>query len=167
MALISLNRDPKLNDFSKEDFVLNTITGDLFVKTDNKLFKIVGRNQFDETTTDNILKLLSAALNFGDGFSGFNTTDGFYGIISTDGDNVSIHGGNSFTSPSYIKTPGSFEILLDSGNGSTSETFKIYTNSGLGGVYPSVELLSLNESGLLQISGGLGTIEGKMDGGSF
>ena len=36
--LISLNRDPKLNEFSKEDFVLNTITGDLFAKTNSPIF---------------------------------------------------------------------------------------------------------------------------------
>ena len=167
MELIQLNRDPRINDFSINDFVLNTTTGDIFCKTSTRLFKIVGRNQFDKSTTDSILSILNAAINTEDGFSGFNTTDGFYGIITTQGDNVSLHGGNALTSPSYIKTPGSFEILLDSGNSSTSETFKGYTNTGLGGISPGIELLSLNESGLLQISGGLGTIEGKMDGGSF
>ena len=40
MELIQLNRDPRLNEFSKEDLVLNTVTGDLFAKTDTKLFRI-------------------------------------------------------------------------------------------------------------------------------
>ena len=35
------------------------ITGDLFAKADNKLFKILGRNQFDQSTTDKILQLLT------------------------------------------------------------------------------------------------------------
>ena len=61
MELIQLNRDPQLSDFSKEDLVLNTITGDLFAKTDTKLFKVVSRNQFDQSTTDALLKLLSEA----------------------------------------------------------------------------------------------------------
>ena len=61
MELIQLNRDPELSDFSKEDFVLNTITGDLFAKTDTKLFKVVSRNQFDQSTTDALLRLIAEA----------------------------------------------------------------------------------------------------------
>ena len=56
--LISLNRDPKLNEFSKEDFVLNTITGDLFAKTNNKLFKVASRNTNTGLSTDDVLKLI-------------------------------------------------------------------------------------------------------------
>ena len=56
--VIQLNRDPKLNEFSKEDLVLNTITGDLFAKTSNKLFKIASRNTDTGLSTDDVLKLL-------------------------------------------------------------------------------------------------------------
>jgi hypothetical protein len=56
--LISLNRDPKLNEFSKEDFVLNTITGDLFAKTSDKLFKVASRNTNTGLSTDDVLKLI-------------------------------------------------------------------------------------------------------------
>lgn len=144
--LIQLNRDPKINEFSKEDLVLNTVTGDLFAKTDTKLFRI-----FVGNATQNIQ---------GTDSQGNNIVDGFYGVISTGGDDVSLHGGNTFINAAYIKTPGSFEILLDSANGSTSETFKIHTNTGLGGIAPGKELLSLDENGNL-------TISGSLDGGSF
>jgi hypothetical protein len=56
--VIQLNRDPKLNEFSKEDLVLNTITGDLFAKTDNKLFRIASRNTDTGLSTDDVLKLI-------------------------------------------------------------------------------------------------------------
>jgi hypothetical protein len=56
--LIQLNRDPKLNEFSKEDFVLNTVTGDLFAKTSNKLFKVASRNTNTGLSTDDVLKLI-------------------------------------------------------------------------------------------------------------
>ena len=58
MELIQLNRDPRLNEFSKEDFVLNTVTGDLFAKTNTKLFKIASRNTNTELSTDTVLSLL-------------------------------------------------------------------------------------------------------------
>ena len=56
--LIQLNRDPQLSDFSKEDLVLNTITGDLFAKTNNKLFKVASRNTNTGLSTDDVLKLI-------------------------------------------------------------------------------------------------------------
>ena len=58
MELKPLNRDPKLNDFSKDDLVLNTSTGDIFAKTDNKLFKIASRNTLTDTSTDTVLSLI-------------------------------------------------------------------------------------------------------------
>ena len=58
MELKPLNRDPKLNDFSKDDLVLNTSTGDIFAKTDNKLFKIASRNTLTDTSTDTALTLI-------------------------------------------------------------------------------------------------------------
>ena len=59
--IIPKNRDPHIHEFGSNDLVLNTNTGDLFLKANNKLFKIVSRNQFDQTTTDSILKLISEA----------------------------------------------------------------------------------------------------------
>ena len=58
MELKPLNRDPKLNDFSKDDLVLNTSTGDIFAKTDNKLFKIASRDTLTNTSTDTALTLI-------------------------------------------------------------------------------------------------------------
>ena len=59
--IITKNRDPRVNEFGPNDLVLNTTTGDLFLKSSNQLFKIIGRNQFDQTTTDSLLKLLTEA----------------------------------------------------------------------------------------------------------
>jgi len=50
--IITKNRDPRPNEFGPDDLVLNTTTGDLFLKSKNQLFKVVGRNQFDQSTTD-------------------------------------------------------------------------------------------------------------------
>ena len=59
--IITKNRDPRLNEFGPNDLVLNTTTGDLFLKSQNQLFKVIGRNQFDQSTTDKILQLLDDA----------------------------------------------------------------------------------------------------------
>ena len=82
MELIQLNRDPRINEFSKEDLVLNTVTGDLFAKTDTKLFRI-----FVSNATENIQGLNN---------QGSNIVDGFYGILTSKpliGSGVSLHGG--------------------------------------------------------------------------
>jgi hypothetical protein len=63
MELIQLNRNPKINEFSKEDLVLNTSTGDLFAKTDNKLLKLLVRDELSQTTTDIILQLIDSTLD--------------------------------------------------------------------------------------------------------
>ena len=64
--IITKNRNPRLNEFGSDDLVLNTKTGDLFIKAKNKLFKITSRNQSKNTsnepvlnniTVDNIAKL--------------------------------------------------------------------------------------------------------------
>ena len=59
--IITKNRDPRVNEFGPNDLVLNTTTGDLFLKSNKQLFKVIGRNQFDQSTTDSILKLISEA----------------------------------------------------------------------------------------------------------
>jgi hypothetical protein len=109
-----------------------------------------------------------------------NLSDGFYGISmqnATTGSNVSLHGGAPYDlgaklpNAAYIKTPGSFDILIDNDNSSTTETFRVWTNTGIGGITPGVELLNLDESGNLQVLGNIsssGFIYGAtVDGGSF
>ena len=64
--IIPKNRDPRLNEFGPNDLVLSTTTGDLFIKANNKLFKITSRNQnqnlsnepvLNNFTLDNVTKL--------------------------------------------------------------------------------------------------------------
>ena len=38
--IITKNRDPRVNEFGPNDLVLNTTSGDLFLKSNNKVFKI-------------------------------------------------------------------------------------------------------------------------------
>ena len=181
MELIQLNRDPRLNDFSKNDLVLNTVTGDLFAKTNTKLFKIISRNQFDQTTTDAILKLISEAQDDETGarLNGFQFVDGFYRILTSNprtGSNVSLHGGIPFdygqplpNSP-YIKSNGGFDILMDNANTNDDSSFRVLKNTGIAGVSPSEELLKVDNDGNLTVAG---TISGSsitttdIDGGSF
>ena len=37
--IIPKNRDPRINEFGPNDLTLNTLTGDLFRKANNELFK--------------------------------------------------------------------------------------------------------------------------------
>ena len=184
MELIQLNRDPKLSDFNKEDFVLNTITGDLFAKTNNKLFKIASRNEFDDTSTDNVLKHLNTIVTeIGTGGQDENSVrlnlenSGFYSITTikpTTGSGISMHGGISFdygqplpNSP-YLKTNGGFDILMDNGGALNNSAFRVQRDSGIPGL--GVELLKLDEDGNLTVRG---TISGStvattnIDGGFF
>ena len=190
MELIQLNRDPRLNEFSKEDLVLNTVTGDLFAKTNTKLFKVVSRNQFDQSTTDSLLKLISEAAQTAATGSqsatlrGFDIgDDGFYSIKTSKpltGSNVSLHGGTPFdygqnlpNSP-YIKTNGGFDILMDNANvgGGSQDVplFRVFKGTGIAGISPGVELLKVDENGNLTVAG---TISGStvsstnIDGGFF
>jgi hypothetical protein len=186
MELIQLNRDPQLSDFNKEDLVLNTLTGDLFAKTNNKLFKVVSRNQFDQSTTDSLLKLISEAAQTAETGSqsatlrGFDIgEDGFYSIKTsntTTGSNISLHGGTPFdygqpipNSP-YIKTNGGFDILMDNANTNTNSSFRIFKDTGLAGVSPGTELLKVDNSGNLTVAGSISgsTVSStNIDGGSF
>jgi len=117
--------------------------------------------------------------NVQDSASFINMQNGFYGISMTNattGSNVSLHGGlpidigQKLPNAAYIKTPGSFDILLDNDNSSTIETFRVWTNTGVAGV-GGTELLNLDESGNLQVLGDIsssGFIYGAVvDGGSF
>ena len=165
MELIQLNRDPRFNEFSKEDLVLNTITGDLFAKTDTKLFRI-----FVSNATENIQ---------GSSNQGSNIVDGFYGVITSKplvGSGVSLHGGITIdygqpipNSP-YIKTNGGFDILMDNGNSNNNSAFRVFKDTAIAGISPGTELFKLDESGNLTVSGsisGINVINTNIDGGSF
>ena len=165
--IITKNRDPKVNEFGPNDLVLNTITGDLFLKSKNQLFSILGRNVLTKETTDSLLKLLSEASEVAEEggqsatLQGFDLgDDGFYRIRTSKpltGSNVSLHGGTPFNygqplpnSP-YIKTNGGFDILMDNADTYTNSSFRVFKDTGLAGVSPGVELLSIGDEGLFKI----------------
>ena len=165
MELIQLNRDPQINDFNKEDLVLNTVSGDLFAKTDTKLFRI-----FVSNATENIQ---------GSDNQGSNIVDGFYGVLTSKplvGANVSLHGGITINygqpipnSP-YIKSNGGFDILMDSGIVYNNSSFRIFKDTGLAGVPPGVELLKVDNDGNLTVKGSISgstVATTDIDGGSF
>ena len=184
--IITKNRDPRVNEFGPDDLVLNTTTGDLFLKSSNQLFKIIGRNQFDQTTTDSLLKLLSEASDIAATGSqsatlqGFDLgEDGFYRIRTSrplTGSNVSLHGGTPFNygqplpnSP-YIKTNGGFDILMDNANSNENSSFRVFKDTGLAGISPGVELFKVDNNGNLTVTGtisGSSTANTNIDGGSF
>ena len=56
--IITKNRNPRINEFGSNDLVLNTTTGDLFLKSNNQLFKIASRNTLTDTSTDTVLSLI-------------------------------------------------------------------------------------------------------------
>lgn len=56
--IITKNRNPRISEFGTDDFVLNTKTGDLFAKANNKLFKIASRDIKTNLSTDTVLALL-------------------------------------------------------------------------------------------------------------
>ena len=173
--IITKNRNPRLNEFGANDLALNTVTGDLFIKANNRLFKIIGRNQFNQSTTDGLLKLLETSTDTsGTGsFDGFNTIDGFYGISVTNaltGSNVSLHGGVPFdygqplpNSP-YIKTNGGFDILMDNAGVLNNSSFRVFKDTGIAGVGGS-ELLKLDNNGNLTVSGSI-IVSGFISGSS-
>ena len=165
MELIQLNRDPKINEFSKEDLVLNTVSGNLFAKTDTKLFRI-----FVGNISENIQ---------GTSAQGSNIVDGFYGVITSVplvGAGVSLHGGITINygqpipnSP-YIKSTGGFDILMDNGNSNNNSTFRVFKDTGLAGISPGVELFKVDEDGNLTVAGsisGSSAANTDIDGGSF
>ena len=165
MELIQLNRDPRLNEFSKEDLVLNTVSGDLFAKTDTKLFRI-----FVGNISENIQ---------GTSAQGSNIVDGFYGILTSKpliGSGVSLHGGVTLNigqplpnSP-YIKTNGGFDILMDNANSNENSSFRVFKDTGLAGISPGVELFKVDNNGNLTVTGtisGSSTANTNIDGGSF
>jgi len=184
--IVSRNRNPRINEFGPNDLFLNTVTGDLFLKANNKLFQIIGRNKVTQTTTDSLLKLISEVAETVESGSksakltGFDIgLDGLYRIRTSSpltGSNVSLHGGTPFdygqplpNSP-YIKTNGGFDILMDNANTNTNSAFRVFKNTGIAGVSPGVELLKVDENGNLTVTG---TISGStvantnIDGGSF
>ena len=178
--IIPKNRDPKITEFSSNDLIINTNTGDLFAKADNRLFKIIGKDQLQQTINDTTLNLLSSSLDTnttGSAFEGFNTVGGFYGIVTTvplTGSNVSLHGGliidygQPLPNSPYIKTNGGFDILMDNADVYNNSSFRIFKNTGIPGL--GVELLKVDEDGNLIVKG---TVSGStvattnIDGGSF
>ena len=175
--ILNKNRDPKINEFGPDDLVLNTKTGDLFLKAKRKLFKIISRNQVDQTTSDPTLNLISEATDVAEDtgtgqsstFKGFDIgLDGLYRIQTSSprtGSNVSLHGGPPFdygqplpNSP-YIKTNGGFDILMDNANQKNNSAFRVFKNTGIAGVAPGIELLKLDENGNLTVSGSILTSE--------
>ena len=188
--IITKNRDPRVNEFGPDDLVLNTTTGDLFLKANRKIFKIISRNQFDQSTTDSILQLLDDATEkvtttSGSGLNetikGFKISkDGFYSLLTsnpTTGSGISMHGGwptdfglNPLPNSPYIKTNGGFDILMDNANSHDNSEFRIFKDTGIANVIPGVELLKVDNNGNLTVAG---TISGSsvtindIDGGSF
>ena len=188
--IITKNRDPRLNEFGPNDLVLNTTTGDLFLKSQNQLFKVIGRNQFDQSTTDKILQLLDDATekvetDEGTGLNeiitGFRIKkDGFYSLLTsnpTTGSGISMHGGfpndfglNPLPNSPYIKTNGGFDILMDNANSHDNSEFRIFKDTGIANVTPGVELLKIDNNGNLTVAGtisGSSVLNTEIDGGSF
>ena len=163
--IIPKNRDPRVNEFGPNDLVLNTTTGDIFAKANNRLFKILGKDQIEQTINDTTLNLLEASTDTTStgSFDGFNTVDGFYGVVTSApliGSNVSLHGGIPFdygqplpNSP-YIKTNGGFDILMDNPGVYENSSFRIFKDTGVAGVGGS-ELLKLDNEGNLTVSGSI------------
>ena len=188
--IITKNRNPRVNEFGPDDLVLNTITGDLFLKSNNQLFKVVGRNQFDQSTTDKILQLLDDATEkvettegtgLNETITGFKIArDGFYSLQTSNpltGSGISMHGGipndyglNPLPNSPYIKTNGGFDILMDNADDHNNSEFRIFKDTGIANVTPGVELLKIDNNGNLTVAG---TISGSsitatdIDGGSF
>ena len=179
--ILNKNRDPKINEFGPDDLVINTETGDIFAKANNRIFKILGRSQFDQSTTDALLKLLETSTDITDSgsFDGFNTIDGFYGVVvsnSTTGSSVSLHGGlpidygKPLPNSPYIKSNGGFDILMDNGNANNNSAFRVFKDTGLAGISPGVELFKVDEDGNLTVAGsisGSSAANTDIDGGSF
>jgi hypothetical protein len=183
--IITKNRDPRLNEFGPDDLVLNTSTGDLFLKANNQLFKILGRNQFDQTTTDALLKLIDESAETEDiagqiaSFKGFKIAqDGFYSLQTSNpitGSGVSLHGaipfdyGQPLPNSPYIKTNGGFDILMDNAGVHNNSSFRIFRDTAVPGLF-GTELLKVDDNGNLTVAG---TISGSsitatdIDGGSF
>ena len=59
--VITKNRDPRVNEFGPDDFVLNTKTGDLFAKANNKLFKLTSRDQTKDSSNESVLNNITVA----------------------------------------------------------------------------------------------------------
>ena len=156
-----------------------------FLKSKKQLFKVIGRNQFDQSTTDSLLKLISEASQVAEEgeqsatLRGFDLgDDGVYRIKTsnpTTGSNVSLHGGTPFdygqnlpNSP-YIKTNGGFDILMDNANAHDNSSFRVFKDTGLAGISPGVELFKLDNDGTLVVKGALSgsNLIASVDGGSF
>ena len=111
-----------------------------------------------------------------DSRSFMNVRDGFYGISVTNaltGSNISMHGGIpldigfDLPNPAFIKTVGGFDILMDNANAHDNTKFRIFKDTGVAGIPPGTELLTLDNNGNLSVAGTISNASGSVDGGSF
>tara|TARA_B100001778_G_scaffold298090_1_gene271969 strand:- start:694 stop:1173 length:480 start_codon:yes stop_codon:yes gene_type:complete len=156
--VITKNRDPKTNEFGPDDFVLNTTTGDLFAKANNKLFKITSRDQnknssneavLNNITVDNITKLKegksisTGSIDIdGDSNNNFHIVEAL--ISELDGGNTSI----KMTTTNRIGTFVSGTLFFDQNLSGSNN----YINMGNGDT-------NINLSGSINLA--------TLDGGSF
>ena len=126
--------------------------------------------RLNETDKDKLETAMESSASY------MNLQDGFYGIAVTNaqtGSNISMHGGPPFdygrplpNSP-YIKTNGGFDILMDNDNGEDNSSFRIFKDTGIAGIAPGTELLTLDNDGNLTVAGTISNASGSIDGGSF
>lgn len=111
-----------------------------------------------------------------DSRSFMNVRDGFYGVSVTNaltGSNISMHGGIpldigfDLPNPAFIKTVGGFDILMDNANAHDNTEFRIFKDTGIAGISPGTELLTLDNNGNLSVAGTISNASGSVDGGSF
>ena len=156
--IITKNKNPRINEFGPNDLVLNTTTGDLFLKSNNKLFRITSRNQkqdisnepvLNNITVDNIARLKGGkSLSTGSIDVGGDVNQNFHvvqALISElDGGKTSI----KMTTTNRIGTFVSGTLFLDQNlNGSNN-----YITMGNGNT-------DINLSGSINLA--------TLDGGSF
>jgi len=111
-----------------------------------------------------------------DSRSFMNVVDGFFGVSVTEaltGSNISMHGGIPLDigfplpNPAYIKTVGGFDILMDNANAHDDTKFRIFKDTGIAGISPGTEILTLDNDGNLSVAGTISNVSGSVDGGSF
>ena len=123
VRIISMNRQPKLNEFGPTDLVLNTTSGEIFSKANNQLIKFIAKNETPATVVTDTppedpkpgtriargftnepilnsptLRTLNDVRETNEGAvsKGHQLNDSFYAIqtsIPLTGSNVSLHGG--------------------------------------------------------------------------
>ena len=109
----------------------------------------------DKSSAELVVPTSESFMRVKDGYYAINVTN------STTGSGVSLHGGLDFdygqslpNSP-YIKTNGGFDIYMDNANTHDNSEFRVFKNTGLAGVPPGEELLTLSDNGDLTVSGSI------------